>query len=134
MNKYQKLYLKNLRNYLPNDYPHTEQFISSISQDIENYLEYNQNADYESICLEFGSPEELASSVMDEFTPAEITKTFHQQKKRHRLIFLLYAILFLFTGILLIIILRTPVEITETTIIHETEYIYITSPTESEEP
>lgn len=76
-NKHQQMYIKNLKKHIPTGYPNTEQFVSSISQDIENYLEHHADADYDDICLEFGSPEELAASLTDEFTPSQINETFH---------------------------------------------------------
>lgn len=131
-NKHQKMYIKNLRKYIPIGYPHTEQFISSISQDMEHYLEQHADADYDDICLEFGSPKELASSLMDEVTPKQMNETFCKQKKMKRKIYLLYAILFVFVGVLFVVLASTPKEIETTTYIYETEYIYVNPPIESE--
>ena len=131
-NKHQKMYIKNLRKYIPIGYPHTEQFISSISQDIKHYLEQHADADYDTICLEFGLPEELASSLIDEFTPNNINEIFSKHKKIKRIIYFFYVFLLIFICVLIIILHNTPVEITETTIIYETEYIYANPSTESE--
>lgn len=133
-NKGYETYIKNLKKEIPREYKNMEQFISSMSLDVENYLESCPNADYDEICSEFGSPEELVHSLMEDFDSSQIKDSFFKQKRMRKIIYVLAAILLIFLFFWVIAIPNMGVRITETIYIHETETIYMheTGTTESE--
>lgn len=120
-NKGYETYIKNLKKEIPREYKNMEQFLSSMSLDVENYLEGCPNANYDEICSEFGSPDELAHSLMEDFDSSQIKDSFSTQKRMRKTICVLSAILLIFLFLWFIAIPNIAIQITETIYIHETE-------------
>lgn len=116
-------YIKSLKQKIPKEFSDKNQFITSVSQDIAYYLEEHPTADYEMLCLEFGTPEKLLHSFMDNhLDDIQITNIFSKQKKMRKIISALSAILIIFLFLWFIAIPNMAIKTTTTTtIIHTTE-------------
>lgn len=61
-----RIYLKEIKKYLPYSYSTKSAFISIFKKRIYEFLEDNSLASYEDIVKEFGSPEEIICSLDSE--------------------------------------------------------------------
>lgn len=117
-----KRYYKQIDSYIPKKYPHRQEIISSIHQDISSYVSEHPDAGYEDILEHFGTPEEMTLSFAESLSSEDIVSTTQQHQKKHRMV-LAFTIISLFivigAGIFFYwAVATTPLEIDETTIIY----------------
>lgn len=121
-----KQYYKQINSYIPKKYPHRQEIIASIHQDISSYVSEHPNISYEDIIQHFGTPEEMTLSFAESLSLEDIVSTSHKQRRIH-IIFISISIVFLCVLTTLIfyfylVIKSSPVSIDETiTIYKETE-------------
>ncbi len=121
-----KRYYKHVRRIIPKDYPHRQEILSSIYQDIYSYAIEHPDITYEDIIKHFGTTEEMALSFATLLSPEDVIKTSIKTKKRNTIIiFIILIALFLSCGMIYHaywVSEHTIVEIEEKTIIYpETE-------------
>lgn len=80
LEKQLKAYYREIRHYLPGFGKLKKQIMDSIRQSIGAYLEENPAADFEEIQKHFGTPQQIATSYVDEMTTPEILKKFSVKK------------------------------------------------------
>ncbi len=117
-----KRYYKQIDSYIPKKYPHRQEIISSIHEDISSYVLEHPDISYEDIIGHFGTPEEMTLSFAESLSLEDIVSNSRRQHKVH-VIFISIAILFLciLTALILyyyLAIKTDPVEIDETIIIY----------------
>ncbi len=121
-----KQYYKQINSYIPKKYPHRQEIIASIHQDISSYVSEHPDISYEDIIQHFGTPEEMTLSFAESLSLEDIVSTSHKQRRIH-IIFISISIVFLCVLTTLIfyfylVIKSSPVSIDETiTIYKETE-------------
>lgn len=121
-----KRYYKQINSYIPKKYPHRQDIISSIHQDISSYVAEHPDISYEDIITHFGTPEEMTLSFAESLSLEDIIST---SRKQHRIHIIFISISFVFLCVLTALIsyyylaIKTdPVSIDETiTIYKETE-------------
>lgn len=121
-----KRYYRHVRRIIPKDYPHRQEILSSIYQDIYSYAIEHPGITYENIISHFGTAEEMALSFATLLSPEDVIKTSIKTKKRNTIIiFIILIALFLSCGMIYHaywVSEHTIVEIEEKTIIYpETE-------------
>ena len=121
-----KRYYRHVRRIIPKDYPHRQEILSSIYQDIYSYAIEHPGITYENIISHFGTAEEMALSFATLLSPEDVIKTSIKTKKRNTIIiFIILIALFLSCGMIYHayrVTDHTMVEIDETTVIYpETE-------------
>lgn len=121
-----KRYYKQINSYIPKNYPHRREIISSIHQDITSYVSEHPDISYEGIIEHFGTAEEMTLSFAESLSLEDIVSTSRKQHRIH-VVFISIAIVFLCVLAALIsyyylVIKSAPVSIDETiTIYEETE-------------
>ena len=118
-NKVYKEYMKKLKRGIPREFKEKQQFLISISADIESYIETHPVAVYEDICVEFGTPEEIVHSLMEDLDSNQIKDVFSKQNSLRKIIGVLSVILVVFLFLWFVAIPNIITEIE--TIIHEVE-------------
>ena len=118
-----KRYYKQINSYIPKNYPHRQEIISSIHQDITSYVSEHPDISYEGIIEHFGTAEEMTLSFAVSLSLEDIVLTSRKQHRIH-VIFLSIALVFLcvFTALITyyyLAIKTDPVSIDETVIIYE---------------
>ena len=121
-----KRYYRHVRRIIPKDYPHRQEILSSIYQDIYSYAIEHPGITYENIISHSGTAEEMALSFATLLSPEDVIKTSIKTKKRNTIIiFIILIALFLSCGMIYHaywVSEHTIVEIEEKTIIYpETE-------------
>ncbi|MEY8237257.1 hypothetical protein AALA36_16310 [Lachnospiraceae bacterium 66-29] len=121
-----KRYYRHVRRIIPKNYPHRQEILSSIYQDIYSYAIEHPGITYENIISHFGTAEEMALSFATLLSPEDVIKTSIKTKKRNTIIiFIILIALFLSCGMIYHaywVSEHTIVEIEEKTIIYpETE-------------
>lgn len=61
-----KQYMKEISSLIPNVYSNKSQFLSDIKHNIVLYVKENPDTTWDDILLEFGSPSEVAGSILAE--------------------------------------------------------------------
>lgn len=117
-----KRYYRHVRRIIPKDYPHRQEILSSIYQDIYSYAIEHPDITYEDIIKHFGTAEEMALSFATLLSPEDVIKTSIKTKKRNTIIiFIIFIALFLSCGMIYHaywVSEHTIVEIEEKTIIY----------------
>ena len=117
-----KRYYRHVRRIIPKDYPHRQEILSSIYQDIYSYAIEHPGITYENIISHFGTAEEMALSFATLLSPEDVIKTSIKTKKRNTIIiFIIFITLFLSCGMIYHaywVSEHTIVEIEEKTIIY----------------
>ena len=118
-----KQYYKQINSYIPKKYPHRQEIISSIHQDISSYVLEHPDISYENIIEHFGTPEEMTLSFAESLSMEDIVSNTHRQHRIH-VIFTCTAIIFLcvLTALIIyfyLVIKSSPVSIDETITIYE---------------
>lgn len=118
-----KRYYKQINSYIPKKYPHRQEIIASIHQDISSYVSEHPDLSYEDIIEHFGTPEEMTLSFAESLSLNDIISATHRQHRIH-IIFVSTTTIFLCILSALIfyyyLAIRTdPVSIDETVIIYE---------------
>ncbi len=117
-----KRYYRHVRRIIPKDYPHRQEILSSIYQDIYSYAIEHPGITYENIISHFGTAEEMALSFATLLSPEDVIKTSIKTKKRNTIIiFIIFIALFLSCGMIYHaywVSEHTIVEIEEKTIIY----------------
>lgn len=117
-----KRYYRHVRRIIPKDYPHRQEILSSIYQDIYSYEIEHPGITYENIISHFGTAEEMALSFATLLSPEDVIKTSIKTKKRNTIIiFIIFIALFLSCGMIYHaywVSEHTIVEIEEKTIIY----------------
>lgn len=117
-----KRYYRHVRRIIPKDYPHRQEILSSIYQDIYSYAIEHPGITYENIISHFGTAEEMALSFATLLSPEDVIKTSIKTKKRNTIIiFIILIALFLSCGMIYHaywVSEHTIVEIEEKTIIY----------------
>lgn len=117
-----KRYYRHVRRIIPKDYPHRQEILSSIYQDIYSYAIEHPDITYEDIIKHFGTAEEMALSFATLLSPEDVIKTSIKTKKRNTIIiFIILIALFLSCGMIYHaywVSEHTIVEIEEKTIIY----------------
>ena len=121
-----KRYYRHVRRIIPKNYPHRQEILSSIYQDIYSYAIEHPGITYENIISHFGTAEDMALSFATLLSPEDVIKTSIKTKKRNTIIiFIILIALFLSCGMIYHaywVSEHTIVEIEEKTIIYpETE-------------
>lgn len=121
-----KRYYRHVRRIIPKDYPHRQEILSSIYQDIYSYAIEHPGITYENIINHFGTAEEMALSFATLLSPEDDIKASIKTKKHNTIIIIIILIaLFLSCGMIYHaywVSEHTIVEIEEKTIIYpETE-------------
>ena len=115
-------YYRHVRRIIPKDYPHRQEILSSIYQDIYSYAIEHPGITYENIISHFGTAEEMALSFATLLSPEDVIKTSIKTKKRNTIIiFIIFIALFLSCGMIYHaywVSEHTIVEIEEKTIIY----------------
>ena len=116
-------YDKKIHSIIPRNYPHRQEILSSIRQDITSYFSEYPAVSYEDIIEHFGTPEEMALSFVETLSMEDIISHTRRQRKIHILFvsilvglgtILLALIVYFYLGIQ-----ASPVSIDETIIIYE---------------
>ena len=76
-----KCYLRGVSDALPCGRKVKKQIVSQISDSIENYLQENPNADFEMIQSHFGTPQEIATSYINEQDLSALINKMRVRKK-----------------------------------------------------
>ena len=119
-----KRYLRQLKKLIPFDYSGRTDLLQTISQRISNYLQEHPDATTADFEEEFGTPEEVADSLLEELSGSKPISTILDRKK----IFVLFGCTLALIGLLLtgystFVARTTAVEVRKTTIVYEnTEY------------
>ena len=117
-----KRYYRHVRRIIPKNYPHRQEILSSIYQDIYSYAIEHPGITYENIISHFGTAEEMALSFATLLSPEDVIKTSIKTKKRNTIIiFIIFIALFLSCGMIYHaywVSEHTIVEIEEKTIIY----------------
>lgn len=121
-----KHYYRHVRRIIPKNYPHRQEILSSIDQDISSYATEHPGITYEDIIKHFGTAEDMALSFATSLSPEDVIKTSIKTKKRNTIIiFIIIIAFFISCGMIYHaywISQHTIVEIEEKTIIYpETE-------------
>ena len=121
-----KRYYRKVNYFIPKNYPHRKEIISSIHQDISSYVAEHPDIFYEDIIEHFGTPEEMTLSFSEFLSPSDIMTTIRKVKRRHAVIISTIIIaFFVLCGMIYHVYWvaeNTAVEIDETIIIYpETE-------------
>ncbi len=117
-----KRYYRHVRRIIPKDYPHRQEILSSIYQDIYSYAIEHPGVTYEDIIKHFGTAEEMALSFATLLSPEDVIKASIKTKKHNTIIIIIILIaLFLSCGMIYHaywVSEHTIVEIEEKTIIY----------------
>lgn len=117
-----KRYDKQINSYIPKDYPHRREIISSIRQDISSYVSEHPDIFYEDIIEHFGTPEEMTLSFAESLSMEDIVLTSRRQRKIHAIFISISIILLGILSALIIyyyrVIMSEPVGIDEIIIIY----------------
>lgn len=117
-NKGYKQYIKKLKQGIPREFNAKKQFLASVSGDIGNYIEAHPIAAYEDICVEFGTPEEVVHSLMDNLEANQMNEILVGRKRAVCVLSVAVICLLLF---LFVVIPSIPIRTTDTVYIYETE-------------
>ena len=115
-----KRYLRQLKKLIPFDYSGRTDLLQTISQRISNYLQEHPDATTADFEEEFGTPEEVADSLLE-----ELSGSMRENKIRHKNKWFVIAgcVLIIFSVLILkyawFLIDHTAVETTETITIYE---------------
>lgn len=117
-----KKYYKQINYMIPKNYPHRNEIISSIHQDISSYVSEHPYMSYEDILAHFGTPEEMTLSFAESLSPNDIMVTARKNKKHYLIIISIISISFCILCVMIYytywVSENTMVEIEETTIIY----------------
>ena len=116
-NKICKEYINQLKRTIPNDVKDKEQFIQSISLDVNIFLDENPEATETDIYLEFGTPEELANSLVSDC--GQINDFYLKQKKMKTRIGLLSGAVVMVLFFMFIIVPHIGVKVNQEVYIYE---------------
>lgn len=116
-NKICKEYINQLKRTIPNDVKDKEQFIQSISLDVNIFLDENPEATETDIYLEFGTPEELANSLVSDC--GQINDFYLKQKKMKTWIGLLSGAVVMVLFFMFIIVPHIGVKVNQEVYIYE---------------
>ena len=121
-----KRYYRHICRIIPRNYPHRQEILSSIYQDILSYAMEHSDTAYEDIIKHFGTAEDMALSFATLLSPEDVIKTSIKTKKRNTtIIFIVIIAFFILCGMIYHaywVTDHTMVEIDETTVIYpETE-------------
>jgi len=121
-----KRYYRHVCHFIPQSYPHRQEILSSIYQDIRSYAIEHPDITYENIIKHFGTAEDMALSFATLLSPEDVMKTSIKTKKRNKIIiFIIVIAFFILCGMIYHaywVLEHTMVEIEETTTIYpETE-------------
>lgn len=123
-----KKYYREIRKEIPNSYPGKKDILNSIRQSVENFLEEQPDPSFDDILEHFGNTTEIVSSFIEDLSAQEIAALLKKdRRKRYTTRAICVFAILIVSGLcyyIYLLIVSTPVEITETTIIYpETEYI-----------
>lgn len=116
-NKICKEYINQLKKAIPNDVKDKEQFIQSISLDVNIFLDENPEAMETDVYLEFGTPEELANSLVSDC--GQINDFYLKQKKMKTWIGLLSGAVVMVLIFMFIIVPHIAVKVNQEVYIYE---------------
>lgn len=80
LNKDAKRYLRQIRSWLPCAGKLKRSMLESIRLDILTFLDENPNADYQVMVARFGSPQQIASSYVDEAATADLLRGLRMKR------------------------------------------------------
>ena len=115
-----KHYLKQIKRLSPSDYSGRKQILQTIRQSLDDYQREHPDATIDDFEAEFGTPEEVADSLLD-----ELSGSIRERNIRHKNIWLIIlgcTLIILSVSILWFswfLIQGTAVETTETITIYE---------------
>ena len=117
-----KRYYRYVCHIIPKNYPHRQEVLSSIYQDIYSYGIEHPDITYEDIIKHFGTAEDMALSFATLLSPEDVIKTSIKTKKRNTIIIFIIIIAFFILCSMIYhaywVSKNTMVEIEETTIIY----------------
>lgn len=117
-----KCYYRKVRRIIPKKYPHRQEILSSIYQDISSYAMEHPDITYEDLINHFGTPEDMALSFAEMLSPTDVMEISLKTKKRNIIIIIILIIAFLLFFIMICydnwLAENTIVEIEETTVIY----------------
>lgn len=79
-NRYVRKYHRMVKCAIPRDYPHRTRIVGNMQDLVETYIAEHPDAGYEELQEQFGSPEELAASLVDNLTSEEVLRLFKRRK------------------------------------------------------
>ncbi len=88
-----KRYYRHVRRIIPKNYPHRQEILSSIYQDIYSYAIEHPGITYENIISHFGTAEEMALSFATLLSPEDVIKTSIKTKNVIQLLYLSFLLL-----------------------------------------
>lgn len=120
-NKVYLEYMKQLKREIPSSIKNKSTFVHSISLDIRNYLEEHPTVNYDEIVLEFGSPQALANSLLENFDTSQIETILLKQKNMKKSICLLTCTILLVLIFLFFIVPHIAIKVSPEVYIYDTE-------------
>ena len=127
-----KKYYRDIKREIPKNYPGSTDIVNHIRQNIENFLDEQPNASFDDIISQFGNASEIVSSFIEDMPTEDITALLKKDRKKRYVTWVvrIFSIIIV-SGIcyyIYLLIVSTPVEITETTTIYYYEDTETTEP------
>lgn len=127
-----KKYYRDIKREIPKNYPGSTDIVNHIRQNIENFLDEQPNASFDDIISQFGNASEIVSSFIEDMSAEEIAALLKKDRKKRYVIWVvcIFSIIII-SGVCYytyLLIVSTPVEITETTTIYYYEDTETTEP------
>ena len=82
-------YYRELRHFLPGNRAEKDRYIQFLSENVAIYCDENPQATLDDLCQEFGSPENITETFMDDYVDTEFIP---QQRKRKWILHLITAV------------------------------------------
>lgn len=114
-------YIKELKQEMPVEYKDSKKFLSSISRDIHEYYENHLNVTYEQLCIEFGSPQEVTVSLIENFDAKQVKEVLLRKKQMKKIINILLVLMLIMLFFVCIYVPHIGIHITDTVYIEETK-------------
>lgn len=76
-----KRYYRDIRSWLPCSRKNEKRILEQIRSSVEGYLEQNPEADINRVQTEFGSPQTIAASYVENMGAAEILKDLRLRRR-----------------------------------------------------
>ena len=88
-NKHAKNYLNQIKYLFPMFSKHEKRFLNDLTASIENYLHDNPSASYDSICSEFGTPQDVIADYIEALDIEYIIKRLKTRRIVRKILFTL---------------------------------------------
>ena len=106
-NMHMRRYLREIRNGLPCSRELKRKIIDEISSSVSRYLTKNPGGNYDEIVAKFGTPEQIASSYVNEMDSSELVHKLLIRKKIVRMVFAVaIVVVILWVGVVSISLLN----------------------------